>query len=550
MDLEQGFDFADVTRMLRRRAWLIAGIAGFVTLAGIFIASVLPNRFEASATLLVEPQTIAPELVPGGVASGGINSRLHLIQMQILSRGRLSRVIDDLGLYEAESEDMTREEVISLMRSDIRLEPVLPELEESILERQRDIEINTFRLSFRHSSRRTAADVANRLANDFIEQNIKERVEIAGDTSEFIEAELNRLANRIQEVEEQIATVKSENAGRLPEDLESNHRLLERSIEAMRWAARELSIAESDASFFGQQASSGAGAYEEYGRPETSPSKRLESLEIILNEARSRGLTDKHPDVIAVQKEIEALEIRLAGEQAEAEAAAEEDDRDRPLSLAQQNAKAEQQRARQRQDGAQAEMNRLEGIVADVQRRIGETPAVAEQLGALQREHEHLFQSFQDFSNKRLEAAVAANMERRQKGEQFRVLEAAYPPPAPVSPNRPLIIAVGLVLGLLSGAGLAFLMEFSDSSYHSSRRLQEALRIPVLASVPAVVLASDRVDARRRRFRRLIAAAAIASVGLGISIAANWTVNGAPGPVKDLFGGDTEAVAEVTPQGS
>ena len=77
-----------------------------------------------------------------------LESRLHLMTMQILSRGRLSRIITELELYPEESKEMTREEVISLMRSHIRIEPVLPELEVTDRRRQRDFEINTFRLYF------------------------------------------------------------------------------------------------------------------------------------------------------------------------------------------------------------------------------------------------------------------------------------------------------------------------------------------------------------------------------------------------------------------
>ena len=61
---------------------------------------------------------------------------------------------------------------------------------------------------------------------------------------------------------------------------------------------------------------------------------------------------------------------------------------------------------------------------------------MAEQLEALEREYKHLFESYQEFSDKQLEAAVQANLERRQLGEQFRVLEAAFLAPAPTSPNR------------------------------------------------------------------------------------------------------------------
>ena len=173
---------------------------------------------------------------------------------------------------------------------------------------------------------------------------------------------------------------------------------------------------------------------------------------------------------------------------------------------------------------------------------------MAEQLSALEREYQHLFASYQEFSNKRLEAGVAANMERRQKGEQFRILESAFPPPAPFSPNRIVIIAVGLLLGVGLGAGMAVLLEAIDSSFHGARQLQTALRLPVLASIPGIVLESDRAAMRRRRIRNAVAAVAVTSVVLAGAVAGNWAVNGTPGFVQEIIEGE-EAETPAAPAG-
>jgi hypothetical protein len=136
-------------------------------------------------------------------------------------------------------------------------------------------------------------------------------------------------------------------------------------------------------------------------------------------------------------------------------------------------------------------------------------------------------------------------MERRQKGEQFRILESAFPPPAPISPNRIVIIAVGLILGIALGAGVAVLLEAVDSSFHGARQLQTALRLPVLASIPGIILESDRAAMRRRRIRNVVAAAAVTCVVLAGAIAGNWTVNGVPGFVQEIVeGGEAEGTAE------
>jgi hypothetical protein len=139
-------------------------------------------------------------------------------------------------------------------------------------------------------------------------------------------------------------------------------------------------------------------------------------------------------------------------------------------------------------------------------------------------------------------------MERRQKGEQFRILESAFPPPRPFSPNRVVIIVVGLVLGVGLGAGVAVLLEAIDPSFHGARQLQTALRLPVLASIPGIILESDRAAMRRRRIRNAVAAAAVTGVVLVGAVAGNWAVNGVPGFVQGIVGGE-EAEQPVGPAG-
>jgi len=531
MNPEQGLQIQDLAGVLRRRQGTMAVLAGAIFLCSIVTAAVLPNRYQAWATLLVEPQSISKGLIESTLEESELEGRLHLMTMQILSRGRLSRVITDLDLYPDESKEMTREEVISLMRSHIRVEPVLPELEVTDRRRQLDFEINTFRLYFHSKSPTTAATVANRLANDFIDEHLRGRVQVSGDTSEFIEVELGRLSTRIAEVEARIAEVKDANPGRLPMDVQSNQRLLERFIDRIRDVQRDLAIAESDEAFYKQQMLAGG---TNASSLQVTPERRLEELELQLAEYSGRGFTEKHPDIVSTQQEIVEVKAKIESARRTGEEAAEQ----AGLSLAEQNASAEQQRAHLRAVAARQDIERLDAQIAAIHASLAATPRVSEQLDALEREHQHLFASYQEFSSKRLEASVAANMERRQKGEQFRILESAYPPPRPFSPNRIVIIAVGLLLGIGLGAGIAVLLEAVDSSFHGARQLQTALRFPVLASIPGIVLESDRAAMRRRRVRNAVAAVAVTFVALAGAVAGNWAVNGVPGFVQTVIEGE------------
>ncbi len=537
MNAEAGFQLADLKGVVRRRAKTVVGVALVVSLASFWLAMSLPNQYESYATLLVQPQTVDPKLVEAAVAESDLNRRLHLMAAQILSRPRLSRIIDELGLYEDESQYLTRDEVISLMYDHVDVAPVVPELEQQQAARRRDFVIDQFRLSFRDNDPVKARDVAQRLANDFIEEHIATRVRTSQKSLEFIEAELTRLSAAIQEVEGRVAEVKSANPGRLPEDAPANQRRLERIIAELASARRQAVAARSDESFFRSQSATareltdGAGPV---GGPLNTPQSRRRSLELLLGEYEARGFTDKHPDVVRTKAELALLSDQLGGG---------EEGEEEPASFAEQNASAEAERARLRWQHAEGEIARLEEQQEEVQRLLNATPEVAESLDALQREYRHLFESYQDFSNRRLEAGVQADLERRQLGEQFRVLEAAFLAPEPVSPNRVVIVAIGIFFGIALGAGIGIVLEAADPSVHSVRQLQAAVGIPVLAAIPEIWLEVDRLKLRRSRIRTAFATFALVVFGLAGGVANYWWVNGSVGVEEPARDGTRTAAA-------
>ena len=138
---------------------------------------------------------------------------------------------------------------------------------------------------------------------------------------------------------------------------------------------------------------------------------------------------------------------------------------------------------------------------------------------------------------------MQAQLERRQLGEQFRVLESAFKAPEPSAPNRALILILGAVFAVMVGVGVGILLEALDTSPHDARQLQTRLALPVLATIPAIWLESDRLHQRRARTRTALATAAVVMFAL-VGGAANYLwVNGAAAlpPERDRGGaGDRE----------
>jgi capsular polysaccharide biosynthesis protein len=146
----------------------------------------------------------------------------------------------------------------------------------------------------------------------------------------------------------------------------------------------------------------------------------------------------------------------------------------------------------------EAEEQRLRTTVDDYQRRIEQVPEVESEWISLTRDYDTQQAAYKELLAKSEDAAVAAELEKRQVGEQFRVLDPARPPVRPTGVGRLQVNAIGVVLGLLFGAALAALFEFLDTSFRSAGDIGDVLQLPVLAQVPFVPSDEDRLRDRRR----------------------------------------------------
>jgi polysaccharide biosynthesis transport protein len=387
--------------------------------------------------------------------------------------------------------------VVAHMLDFVRVEPVFNQLEAG-QQRNREVEFNTFRIVFLHEDRGIARDVAQRIANDFINRNIKDRTSITAKSLEFMNDKIESLSVELAAVEKTIADVKAESVGSLPDEMNANQNSLQYATNDLRDAQRIFDAAQSDASYWKNQALNSA----DLSSPNdvTSPVYRMRALDLERNSLIARGYTPKHPDMVRIEAEIAVL-----SEQLKAHSGSE----DEPLSIGEQNARSEQRRAEQRAEAAAEDVARLRETIAGLEARIAATPAVAERLDALTRNYDQLARTYQDFSDRLQQAGVQADMERRQLGEKFRILESADVAFEPSSPNRILLLSLGAILGLALGVGIGLVAEVTDSSVHTSSELQTALGIPVLASVPQIMLESDRVARSQRIWRESLAAAGV-----------------------------------------
>jgi hypothetical protein len=132
---------------------------------------------------------------------------------------------------------------------------------------------------------------------------------------------------------------------------------------------------------------------------------------------------------------------------------------------------------------------------------MAQSPEVERQFRTMARELESAQLKYQEILSKQTEAQVSQNLETERKGERFTLIEPPQPPEKPISPNRKLILIVGLLLSIGCGAAAVVARDSFDASVRGPTDIRRLLQVPALASIPIIVTARDRV--RRRRITAL-----------------------------------------------
>ena len=135
------------------------------------------------------------------------------------------------------------------------------------------------------------------------------------------------------------------------------------------------------------------------------------------------------------------------------------------------------------------------------------------------RDYDTLQKLYTELLSKSEDSKMAANLESRQIGEQFRILDPARVPQRPFSPNRPRLDALGALVGLAIGFALAVVLEYRDTSLKTDDDVLTALTMPVLAMIPMM---TTRADIRRRHRLRLAAGLAAMVLAVAVAAAATW----------------------------
>jgi succinoglycan biosynthesis transport protein ExoP len=544
MALEQTLDVGDYLSAFRRRRGMILLVAGIIFMIGLITASVWPPTYQSSSTILIEEQEIPSELIQSTVTTYAAQ-RIQVISQRVMARSNLMEIVNKYNLYEKERRRYTTEEVLAEMREDIGIEMITAEVVDPRTGRP-GIAAIAFSLSYLSENPRQAQKVANELTTLYLDENLKSRTEKAAETTDFLTVEANRLNDEISRIEGQLSKFKEENLYTLPESRELNSLSLQRAERELADIDTKLQSLEETKIYLGGQLP----LLDPYGSGAVlSPNARLDALRTEYITLASRYSPD-HPDVTRIKHEIKALEMetgnyaspddlraqleRLRNDLATAEqaytqdhpdvkklqrqVAAMESELNNPPPAATSKAASvnadnpayvsiQTQLAATDSELRSLKTRRAKTLekIADYEERLLQTPKIEQEYRMIVRELEQTSANYQNTRAKQITAEVGQAMEKERKGEKFTLIDPAVLPEEPISPNRPAIIFLSLVLALGAGVGSAAVAESMNAAVRGAKGLVAILNTAPLAVIPYLPNEADTRAERKKKRITIIA---------------------------------------------
>jgi polysaccharide biosynthesis transport protein len=490
-----------VTDAWRRRRWL--GLVCFtLPAAGLLsLAMNLPNLYSSTATVLVEQQQIPEGFVKSSV-TGEADARLNLIREKLLNRAGLLALVNRFDLYPELRKHAPEEAVVDRMRKDVLLE--VKELQRQVYGRDSTF---GFKVGYRGRDPETVANVANMLATQYVEENLKMRTYQATKTTTLLKKQLDDIRQRHEEDERKIAAFKQRHMGELPEQVEVNLSTLGRlNQELTSNSEHQMRVLERRERLGKQLFELNAGVPATAVFNPDSMTHHLEKLRTELTELRTRA-SAKHPDVIRVQGEIAAIEKALAEQAKDAKL---DPAQSAALLSSPDDIKHALRELDQQLKNLKADEQRLRGEAASLQRRVERSPQHAQEFQQLERDYKMTKDLYFSVLQRYEDAQLAESMEQAKQGGQMRIIDPAMPSKAPVAPNRLKLMLGALTLACGFAVGSMLLAEQRDRSFHDVESLRAYTKVPILVRVPDIVTKADRM----RAYRRFTFKAAASVIGL------------------------------------
>ena len=453
------------------RRWLALAVAWGVCVAGWFVVAQIPNSYTSRARINVQINSLLPDKV--GITTADQQKTIDGIRTTLTSSVNLAKVVRATDLTSTVATDRDVADRVAGLQQAIKITA------------QAD---NLIEITATAKSPKLARSIVQKLIDIFVEENMAgDRTETTT-TLQFLDAQLTQRQKQLQDSEAKRADFQNRYLGALPGTGSLNDRIgAARSQMAQvdsDLAAAQSSLAAINGQMSGQAATIGGGAT---GGPAHA---RVAAIQGQLAEARSRGWTDAHPDVIALKSQL-----------AQAQAAA----RVEPLSAAGGSANPMLMSLRSLQADKQAQVAALSSRKAQLQNdldqlqaKLSGDPAAAAEQAQLERDYQVMKDSYDKLLADREDIRLRGQVQSQTDSVKFSVIDPPTAPRQPTAPNRPLLLTGVLIVGLGAGIGAAFALGQLRTTFPTAARLERVTGMPVIGAI-GEVLTQAQVAMNRKR---------------------------------------------------
>jgi polysaccharide chain length determinant protein (PEP-CTERM system associated) len=484
----------DYSTILKRRWWIIAIPAIIFPIVGYAITFFVAPEYLSQTLVLVEQQKV-PESYVKAVVTEDLSGRLASMKEQITSRSRLQPIIERFNLFA--NSGLSMDDRIDRTRKNIGIAPIQSEI-------ARSNGLPGFFISFKASDPRTAQLVCGEIQSLFVSENLSDRAASAAGTTDFLKGQLADAKAKLDEQDEKLRKFQQAYVGKLPGAEAGNINMLttlntelDATTQAIARLEQNKSYVESMAAL---QQSQAAQASEHGGS--TPQGQQAELQQLLAQEADlTSRYTDDYPDVVSVRRKIRELREKIAKAPpppppTPVASTPKPADSIAALQLRQQLKSMDQEISMKKRDQAS-----IQTQLHLYQERVASSPEIEEEYKSITRDNQTAQAFYDDLLNKIQTATMAANLEKRQQGEQFRVMDEPNLPESPSSPKRPVYIMGGLAAGLFLSLLIVGTLEYMDTAVRSERDIWAFTKLPTLGVI-AFTGEPELVHARRRWFRR------------------------------------------------
>lgn len=494
----------DYLSILKRRWWIILIPLVLLPMISYAFSYLIPPRYMSQTLVLIESQKV-PDNYVRSVVSADLDSRLASMKEQILSRSHLQPIIERYNLYGNQHMDL--DDRIDMVRKDIEIKPIHSEVAHSG-------GLPGFFITFKADDAHTAQLVCGDITSLFLNENLHLREQSAEGTTDFIKGQLADAKRSLDDQDAKLAAFERQYIGRLPGQAATNSDMLSSLNTQLEAVTQQLGRAEQDKSYMqamlaqqGQATpfTSSSGAVSYTAVPSAAQQEAQAELQVLQSQEADllRQYTSDYPDVISIRKKIAETKARIAQAPKPTVSSGSPVLAPSRESVAVQQLRAQLRAADVGIDERRKQQAQLQSQISNYQARVESSPAVEEQYKQLTRDYQTAQAFYDDLLGKMNQSKMATDLEKRQQGEQFRIMDEANLPDAPFSPKRGLFLGSGAAFGLALGLALAGLLEYRDTTMRSERDVWHFTKLPTLGMVGFSQQAQNArpAPAGKRRFR-------------------------------------------------